>query len=319
MSTFSVIIPVYNAEAFLERAVRSVQTQTQPPLEILMVDDCSTDNTREVVKRLAAEDPRIRLLQTPQNGGPSAARNLGIANATGEWIAILDADDAFAPTRLEKLGAIASRRGDIDMLADDLLYFDADANCVSGRANATAGLSGHVVTLDDFLRHNQVDGSGMDWGLLKPCFRRAFLEKTGLRYRADMRHGEDFALVVSLLLAGAMFVLLDEALYLYTQRSGAVSGRLSALSRTSIAYGALARSALELAQQPKIASQPELVRLLQHRAEGLMRLDDAHFFSVAVRKGDVIGLGRRALKRPSFLPQVASQVSRAVKRRLARH
>lgn len=313
--TFSVIIPVYNAENFLERAVRSVQNQTVPPQEILVIDDCSTDGTYSKVADLAQKDPRIRLLKTSRNGGPSAARNLGFENATGDWVAVLDADDAFAQNRLEQFAKTIDH-SPADILADDLLYYDAGASCVTGPARATQDFNAKPITLEDFLSHNVVNGKSMDWGLLKPVFRREFLVETGLRYRTDMRHGEDFSFIISLLLKGAHFILIEEPLYLYTQRSGAISKKLSDLTRTSIAYGTLANSALALTHQEGIAGQPELVSLLEKRASGLMRLDDAHFFSVAVRRRDLKGLIARSMKRPAFMKQALDSIVMAISRRV---
>ncbi|MFT8898188.1 MAG: glycosyltransferase family 2 protein [Acetobacter sp.] len=313
--TFSVIVPVYNAEAFLDRAIRSVQQQTLSPQDILVIDDCSTDGTYNKVAELAKEDPRIRLLQTPQNGGPSAARNLGFDNATGDWVAVLDADDAFAPDRLEQFAAMIERSS-ADLLADDLLYYDSGAGCVTESARATQGFNGKSITLKDFLSHNVVDGKSMDWGLLKPVFRRKFLSETGLRYPTDIRHGEDFSFIISLLLKGARFILIDQPLYLYTQRSGGISKKLSDLTRTSIAYGALANSALFLAHQDGIANHSELVDLLKERASGLMRLDDAYFFSIATRKGDIKGLVSRSVKRPVFVWHSFHSILRALQKRI---
>jgi succinoglycan biosynthesis protein ExoO len=96
---FSVIIPAYDVSGIIERAIRSAAAQTLPPLEILVIDDCSTDNTVEVVKALGREIPSLRLLSTPANGGPSAARNVGLREAKADWIALLDADDAWKPWR----------------------------------------------------------------------------------------------------------------------------------------------------------------------------------------------------------------------------
>jgi succinoglycan biosynthesis protein ExoO len=84
---FSVLIPAYNVSGIIERAIRSATAQTLPPLEILVIDDCSTDNTVEVVKALGREIPSLRLLSTPANGGAAAARNIGLRAAKGDWIA----------------------------------------------------------------------------------------------------------------------------------------------------------------------------------------------------------------------------------------
>jgi len=94
----SVIIPAYNSAAFIERAIRSVLQQTWQPLEILVIDDGSTDNTREVVQ--AIEGP-IRYIRQ-ENAGASAARNRGIQEAKGDFIAFLDSDDEWLPRRLER-------------------------------------------------------------------------------------------------------------------------------------------------------------------------------------------------------------------------
>ncbi len=93
----SVIIPAYNAEGFIADAIDSVLGQTLPPYEIIVVDDGSTDGTLDVVRRYG---DRIRLLRQP-NRGPAAARNLGLANARGEFVAFLDADDLWTPRNLE--------------------------------------------------------------------------------------------------------------------------------------------------------------------------------------------------------------------------
>ena len=97
----TVIIPCYNQAQFLPRAVASLQSQTIEDWECIVVDDGSTDNTAEVASVLAANEPRIRLLQK-KNGGSAAARDLGLSKARGKYIQFLDADDYIAPQKLEK-------------------------------------------------------------------------------------------------------------------------------------------------------------------------------------------------------------------------
>jgi glycosyltransferase involved in cell wall biosynthesis len=96
MSTISVIIPCYNAARWLRNTLASVLAQTMPPLEIIFVDDDSSDGSADIV---AAEFPQVRLLRG-KNGGPSYARNLGAAAARGEWLQFLDADDLLHPMKL---------------------------------------------------------------------------------------------------------------------------------------------------------------------------------------------------------------------------
>jgi glycosyltransferase involved in cell wall biosynthesis len=100
----SVVIPCYNCERTIERAVESVLSQTALPREIVLVDDCSTDGTAQLIGRRLEEWGRrcpTRLIRCAANGGPSRARNLGMDDAAGEWIAFLDSDDAWFPSKLE--------------------------------------------------------------------------------------------------------------------------------------------------------------------------------------------------------------------------
>jgi glycosyltransferase involved in cell wall biosynthesis len=95
--TISAVIPAYNAEKYVAAAIESALAQTIPPSEIVVVDDGSKDGTAGVASRVA---PGVKVLRQP-NGGPAAARNTGIRNSTGEWIAFLDADDTWVPNKLE--------------------------------------------------------------------------------------------------------------------------------------------------------------------------------------------------------------------------
>jgi len=95
----SVIIPTYNRAATLERAIQSVLVQTSPAMEIIVVDDASTDNTAELLQQYA---DKIKIISKEQNRGVSFSRNAGIQIAGGDWIAFLDSDDQWEPRKLEK-------------------------------------------------------------------------------------------------------------------------------------------------------------------------------------------------------------------------
>ncbi len=96
--SISVVIPAYNSAGFIGSAIESVLSQTLPATEVIVVDDGSSDNTAEVVSKYPAP---VRLIRQA-NGGPAAARNHGIREAVGDWIGLLDADDAWLPTKLER-------------------------------------------------------------------------------------------------------------------------------------------------------------------------------------------------------------------------
>ena len=122
----SVIMPVYNGVATLERAVRSVQGQTFAHWELLVVDDCSTDGSREAIAAWASADPRIRPIHSTENRGPGAARNLGLRSACGKFITYLDGDDEYDPQYLEHVARLRDK--------GDVLVFGYDFVCDDGRS-----------------------------------------------------------------------------------------------------------------------------------------------------------------------------------------
>lgn len=108
----SIITPAYKAAAVIGETIASVQAQSYGTWELLIAEDCGPDDTRDVVRRLAATDPRIRLIEPERNGGPAAARNHALAQAKGRWIAFLDSDDLWLPEKLER--QLAFHRGQPD-------------------------------------------------------------------------------------------------------------------------------------------------------------------------------------------------------------
>lgn len=103
-------MPAWNADAYLEQAVVSVLAQTHDEWQLFVIDDSSTDETGDIIDRLAASDPRITRLRTSVRSGAAAARNLGIQAAQGRYIAFLDADDVWAPHKLSSHLAFMKNR-----------------------------------------------------------------------------------------------------------------------------------------------------------------------------------------------------------------
>ena len=102
MDLVSIIMPTYKCEHFILESIMSVQMQTYPNWELIIVDDCSNDGTKEIVQGLIREDSRIRLFLNPSNQGAAVSRNYALKNARGRWMAFLDSDDLWEPTKLEK-------------------------------------------------------------------------------------------------------------------------------------------------------------------------------------------------------------------------
>jgi len=102
MPEVSIVIPTYNRANFLEKAVQSVLNQTFKDFELIIVDDGSVDNTKEVIKQYVEKDPRVKYFYQKNSGGTSVPRNVGIENSKGSYLAFLDSDDQWLPEKLEK-------------------------------------------------------------------------------------------------------------------------------------------------------------------------------------------------------------------------
>jgi glycosyltransferase involved in cell wall biosynthesis len=123
VATVSVVIPCFNGERYLGEAVRSVLAQTHAGLEVIVVDDGSTDRSVSVVRNVS--DARVRVVSQP-NGGVAAARNRGVAETSGEYVAFLDQDDAWLPTKLELQLASLRRSPEVGLVYSDCFLIDAD-------------------------------------------------------------------------------------------------------------------------------------------------------------------------------------------------
>src|SRR5690554_792840 len=102
MCRVTVVTPLYNAAKFIDQTVRSVLMQTHGDWELMLIDDCSTDNSFELARSYQVKDRRIKVFRLEKNSGAAAARNLGIKKASGRFIAFLDSDDVWSPEKLEK-------------------------------------------------------------------------------------------------------------------------------------------------------------------------------------------------------------------------
>lgn len=98
----SIVVPVYNCEKFIRQTINTVKKQTYNNWELLLVNDCSTDRSKEIIIKELKDDDRIKLLELEKNSGAAIARNKGIENARGKYIAFLDADDLWNEEKIEK-------------------------------------------------------------------------------------------------------------------------------------------------------------------------------------------------------------------------
>jgi len=222
----SVIIPARNAAAFVSDAIRSALAQTLSDLEVVVVDDGSTDETAAIVQGCIVQDGRVRLIRHETTRGVSAARNTAIRAATGDWIAPLDADDAFAPSRLERLVAEAETRG-LDGVADNLQVVDYATGAPLGSAFPDDWMTTDApLTLDTLLdRDTPGNHNFRPLGLIKPILRRDRLQSLGVAYTEDIAFAEDFLFYAQLITSGFRLGLTKAALYVYAVRPHSASNR----------------------------------------------------------------------------------------------
>jgi len=228
MPKISVIIPAYKVQSCLKRAVDSVLAQTCQDFEILIVDDASPDETLALATALAQKDTRIRVFSQTPNQGPSAARNRGFSEARGDWLAVLDADDAFHPWRLQELLNLAEE-SHADIVVDDLHFYDVGRDKLLHTAFAWA--KKRKMTDIEFL---STEWTWRESSLqtMKPMWNAAFMRKNGIQYPTQYRYGEDFFILAEAFIFGAVTYVLPRAGYIYTTGVGLLSGQANTASAT---------------------------------------------------------------------------------------
>ena len=219
----SVVVAAWNAELFVAGAVRSALAQGGVALEVLVVDDGSSDATSAIVESI--EDSRCSCIRLERNFGPGAARNRAFHIARGEWIAVLDADDRIAVGRLERMLRLAEEAS-ADVVVDDLMQVSEDGEDLGlFYDDLLEGID--RLTLSQFILSNRTFFSATpSFGYMKPLFRKRFLIEAGLEYDPVLRIGEDYFMLADCLAAGAVVRVDHHAGYRYTRRSGSTSHRL---------------------------------------------------------------------------------------------
>lgn len=219
----SIIIPAFNEESTIEASVRSVVRQTETSLEIIVVDDGSSDRTPSIVATMANSEPRLKLVVQTRNSGPGAARNRGIELARGRWIGFLDAGDWIEPQRIAELIGYGERE-DVEVVYDNQ-FFTVGGPAGAWRtlfpvpASPVQGLSAAAMVRNDSV------GRVGNFGLLKPVIERDFLARERVRFPEALRLGEDFCFHLRCYAAGASAVLVSKPSYHYLTGGRSLSAR----------------------------------------------------------------------------------------------
>lgn len=221
MIYFSVIVPVYNAEKYVENSLRSIFSQAMPisTYEVLVVDDCSTDSTLDVVRQLQTEYPvSLRILRTEENSGPGIARNLGLNEASGEWIVFMDSDDRLSPDTLKTLyNYIKTNETNLDVVGINWKY-DLSSDLIDGKNEGRYDLKSlsksKIELLKDFV------SLGMDGSVIYTVVRKKLITKNKIKFSTGYHEDVDFIFMVYY--HSCKIGWLDKPLYIKNNRRGSI-------------------------------------------------------------------------------------------------
>ena len=239
----SVIVPVYNVEDYLDQCMESIVGQTYPHLEILMVDDGSTDNSGALCDQWAERDQRIRVIHQ-ENGGLSAARNTALDAMSGELVIMVDSDDVLHPDAVSiLLQAIQAHHADV-AIGSFVVFDGMDANWPTITSEKTVRHYDSQAALKAIYYQDKLTNSSC-WRLFKASLFNDVRYPVGKYY-------EDLAIVYPLYKKCSLVVGIDDAVYGYRQRNDSILGRFS-LKRADV---------LDICEQLERQVQTEDVELL---------------------------------------------------------
>ncbi len=215
MINFSVIIPVYNAEDYIEQSLRSVFAQTYQDFEIIVIDDGSTDNTAEVVSKFADRQNLQYLRQA--NAGPAAARNKGIKEASGQYIAFLDSDDFWHPQKLEAHWDHLQSSPNVGLSFN---WFEVFYDCLTESDEKVvkpwfSQPTKTILNWEDFLERNWT-GTSSTVVVRAECLRDK-------QFDARFRTGEDYYLWLEIARSGWKIGFIPQALTVYRKRPSSLT------------------------------------------------------------------------------------------------
>ena len=311
----SIIVPVYNGATFIQTCLDSLLAQTLTDLEIIVVDDGSTDSTHAILSAYAIRDDRVLVLNQ-RNAGVSMARNLGLAYAHGDFVAFMDADDAAHPVMYEQLVLLAEAcRLDIAVCNAWLVE---EGGAPPKRCIATLPDCG-VQSGADWLVQ-QVSLRALKHYIWCHLYRREFLVRQRVHFVSGLLH-QDIVWTNQVMLGAERVAGVDRPLYLYRQRPGSLSKPMNSTRRLAVARnylrvvllldGLAARAALSAAARAAVRFQAadeglgifHIARKLDDadRARLWGTLEEAGFMRMLWRNVQTFAQARRVVKRGAWL------------------
>lgn len=315
MVQVSVIVAAWNAEDTIERCANSIVAQNSVETEVIIVNDCSTDQTGEKIERLAAMYPQVISARTMKNSGPSAARNVGLDLARGEWVGIVDADDTIEPNRLAVL-LNAAAKNHADICFDNLSLVQPHGREGQRSVLINNDQAAHLVrpwTVESYASFNKPYSSPFLVGFLKPLIKSAFLNQFDIKYNADLYNSEDYLLMLECIIQGAKICYVDHPLYNYYINETSLSGHFNPDAHRKLI---VAESEL-LGRFASALSEREAMAIGGH-IESLELAGVTNEIFATFRRGDLRGLSRAVWDDRPNLPIHMSRVVQSIFKKMFR-
>ena len=212
MIKVSVIVPVYNAHAYLERCLDSVVNQTLKDIEIICVDDCSTDDSVKILEKYALKDYRIKVIKRAENGGESRARNTGLENVTGEYIAFVDNDDTIDLDFYEKLYTKAK---------------ETNADIIKGEVEEiTYSKQQRLGNLNNTIKANNHDKLFFTYHWWTAIYKRKLIIEKNILFPEKFPLGGDILFLNKSIIAANSLELVDNTYYHYYRRENSGDSKI---------------------------------------------------------------------------------------------
>lgn len=205
MPKVSIIIPVYNVEKYLKRCLDSLIKQTLKDIEIICIDDCSKDNSLEILKKYAQKDTRINIIKSETNQGAAVARNKGLTIAKGEYLGFVDPDDAVDLNFYEELYKTAKKE-DVDIVKCQRKKYFLNGNIL-------------VSNLNDQIKESIYNFS-YEWQTA--IYRKSFIKENAICFPDECRKAQDIVFLARNIYRGATLSLIYNIYYHYYKREGSL-------------------------------------------------------------------------------------------------
>ena len=236
----SVVIPMYNSQRYIKSCVMSVLNQTLRNLEVVCVDDCSTDDTFKIVAELAQQDGRIRVFKLPKNsGGASEPRNVGMRMSRGKYIAFLDSDDLYTPTAMEELFMIGEK-WNADVVHTEQVYFpenqqiDVDENTKFTTFSKELGgfCTEPKLETDNLAERIQMFFNGRFFGWVhNKMYRRDYLMEKNLKFE-DLKTSEDIIFYFLVVCTAPRIVRVPNIIYIYRHNPDSITRKIVSIQES---------------------------------------------------------------------------------------